>query len=304
MTTRSTFGDQPLSVKKSSPAFGFGKSSRDVAQKVFVSQEHTIKSHAGRGSPGPAVYMMPPSVGGKQPDGRKVDPPVWGFGTANRFRPMSAPVVPAPGHYDDPIKNSAIGPQTLGRRGKVTVSAPIYGFGTAERKHVRKVFVSHNHQRVDMFGMSSPGPATYAMKSTMGKQDESVAETLPSWVFGGAKRTPVEAGRASPGPAAYTLPQAVGPQPDSRRPGSATPSFGSGTRDKRAKIFLGPGHNKGDFGKQSPGPAVNYQLVSSVGNQQHSKMRNAPAPSFSQASRWASYEKEVKANSTPGPGAY
>ena len=72
---------------------------------------------------------------------------------------MSAPPVPAPGHYDDPLgKNSALGPQVLGRRGKTTVSAPMYSFGTAERKHVRKVFVSTAHQKVDMHGLDSPGP--------------------------------------------------------------------------------------------------------------------------------------------------
>ena len=99
MTTRSSFGDQPLGSRKSAPAFGFGSSSRDVAQKCFVSQEHTIKSHAGRGSPGPAVYLLPPSVGGKQPNGRMADPPSWGFGSASRFRSIkSAPMSPAPGH--------------------------------------------------------------------------------------------------------------------------------------------------------------------------------------------------------------
>ena len=67
MTTRSTFGDQPLSRKKSSPAYGFGAASREVSQKVFVSQEHTQKQTAGVGSPGPAVYLLPASVGGTQP---------------------------------------------------------------------------------------------------------------------------------------------------------------------------------------------------------------------------------------------
>jgi len=305
MTTRSTFGDQPLSVKKSAPAFGFGSSSRDTAAKVFVSQQHTIKSHQGRGSPGPATILLPASVGGKQPDGRKHDPPVWTFGTGKaRGRPGSAPIIPAPGHYDDLGRDSAFGAQVLGRRGKTTISAPTYGFGTAERKHVRKVFVSSAHQKVDMYGLASPGPATYGMKTTMGKQDESVMASDPSWVFGGASRTPVEAGMASPGPAAYSLPESVGVQPDSRRAAAPQPSFGSGTRAHREKVFLGPGHEKGVHGRQTPGPAAPYETISAVGGQVHSKMRSAPAPSFSRASRWASYEKESKANSTPGPGAY
>ena len=31
-------------------------------------------------SPGPTKYKLAASVGGKQPDGRKPDPPVWGMG--------------------------------------------------------------------------------------------------------------------------------------------------------------------------------------------------------------------------------
>lgn len=264
MTTRSTFGDQPSSMKKSYPSYGFGTSSREQAGKVFVSQEHTALATAGTQSPGPAVYLLPASVGGKQPDGRKADPPVWGFSTA-----------------------------------------PMMGFGTAERKNVRKVWISQEHMRLDMHGMDSPGPAAkYEIKSTMGKQDHSTAETPPAWVFGSSARAPVEAGLASPGPSAYTLPQSVGPQPDSRRPRSATPGFGAATRDKRAGLYLGPGHEKGAHGKLSPGPAAPYALIESVGKQIHSKTATAPGVPFSKASRWATYEREMRKNSTPGPGAY
>ena len=119
MTTRSMLGDQPL--KASAPKFSFGSSTRDQAGKVFVSQEHTALATAGKGSPGPAVYTLPPSVGGKQPDGRRADPPSWGFGTAQRFRPRTAPVKPdghagnnpGPGHYSAPP--ASVGPQVLGR---------------------------------------------------------------------------------------------------------------------------------------------------------------------------------------------
>ena len=201
-------------------------------------------------------------------------------------------------------KNSAFGEQVLGKPGKTTYTAPKYGFGTAERKHVRKVFVSQAHQKTDMYGLASPGPATYAMKTTMGKQEESVIPSDPSWTFGGAKRTPVEAGKASPGPAAYTLVEAVGNQVDSRKAAAPQPSFGKGTRDHREKVFLGPGHEKGVHGRHTPGPAAGYALPGSVGPQVHSKTRAAPAPTFSKSSRWASYEKEIKANSTPGPGTY
>jgi len=306
-TTRSTFGDQPVSYRKSAPSYGFGAATRDTAQKCFVSQEHTIKSHAGRSSPGPAVYLLPPSVGGKQPDGRKADPPVWGFGTAQRFRPKSAPVkpdghrgnTPGPGAYSTPP--ASVGPQVLGRH----TTEPQMGFGTAERKNVRKVWISQEHMKLDMHGMDSPGPAVgYQIPSTMGKQVHSTAESPAAWVFGSAARAKDQPGRESPGPASVTLPQSVGPQPDSRKPRAATPGFGASTRDMRAALYLGPGHEKGAHGKLSPGPFAPYTLVESVGRQVHSKTGTQPSAAFGKASRWASYERELKKNSTPGPGAY
>ena len=160
MTTYSTFGNQALSAKKSAPSAGFGTASREQAQKLFLTQKHMELACAGRGSPGPAVYTLPPSVGGKQPDGRRADPPMYGFGTASRFRPMSAPNIPAPGHYSTPP--ASVGPQVLGR----FRTEPQMGFGTAERKDVKKVWISQEHMKIDMAGSQSPGPATCGLKST------------------------------------------------------------------------------------------------------------------------------------------
>jgi hypothetical protein len=239
MTTRSTFGDQPSSVKASAPSFGFGTASREQAGKVFVSQEHTALATAGTQSPGPAVYLLPASVGGKQPDGRKADPPVWGFGTAQRFRPKTAPQKPDGRHGNNPgpgyygIPPASVGPQVLARFG----SAPLVGFGTAERKNVRKVFISQEHQKTDLHGFDSPGPAApYTLRSTVGKQESSAMKSPPAWVFGAASRVKDQPGLIGPGPAGYTLPQSVGPQPDSRKPRASTPGFGASTREIRAGL--------------------------------------------------------------------
>lgn len=305
--SRSMLGDQPSSSKKSAPMYGFGTSSRATAAKVFVSQEHTALATAGLHSPGPAVYLLPSSVGGKQPDGRKADPPVWGFGTSQRFRPKSAPIAPnghagnnpGPGHYGLPP--ASVGPQVLARM----ATAPLVGFGTAERKNVKKVFITTEHMKIDMHGMESPGPgAGYQIASTMGKQVHSTADSPPTWIFGSASRPKDQPGLAGPGPAGYTLPQSVGAQPDSRKPRAATPGFGASTRDIRAMIYLGPEQEKGAHGRLSPGPFAKYQMTDAVGRQVASTKATASGAAFGKASRWASYERELKKNSTPGPGAY
>lgn len=229
MTTRSMLGDQPMSTKKSSPSYGFGTSSREVAKKVFVSQQHTILATAGLHSPGPASCTLPNSVGEKQPNSRKQDPPSWGFGTANRFRPMSAPANPAPGHHGRP--QSAHGVQVDSK----FKSQPLFGFGTATRKHTSKVFLSAEHNKIEDHGRASPGPATYLLKAAIGPQLESQMATEPAWQFGGSARARADVGRESPGPV-YLLPQSVGPQPDSRKPRAATPGFGAATREKQGKV--------------------------------------------------------------------
>lgn len=300
MTMSSTFGYNPQSSRRTAPAFGFGACSREQAGKVFVSQEHTALATAGTQSPGPAQYLLPPSVGGKQPDGRKRDPPSWAIGKDERFRyEKKGHATPGPGNYKTPP--ASVGPQVIGRY----KTEPLAGFGTAERKHVRKVFVSQEHQKTDMHGLDGPGPI-YNLKSTLGRQPDSAMRNPPQWGFTTAGRNSLSnlaLAHATPGPA-YNLRASVGPQVDSTKPGAPTPGFGASTRDTRAKLFISTEHEKGVFGNNSPGPAANYKLPASVGPQVLSRDKNAGRPSFSRASRWASYEREVRSNTTPGPGNY
>jgi hypothetical protein len=140
--------------------------------------------------------------------------------------------------------------------------------------------------------------------SVGGKWPLGDRRTEPSYAIASKARPPDGSDKASPGPAAYTLPQSIGPQVDSRKPHGGTATLGAGTRATREKIYLGPNHAQGDYGKGSPGPAAPYALRASVGPQVDSRMREAPRPSFSKNDRWATYIKELKANTTPGPGAY
>ena len=157
------YSKQSLNVKKRAPAYGFGAATRDQANKVFVSQEHTLIAMGGFDSPGPAAYVLPANIGGKQPDARKPDPPVWRFNQADRFlfgygKPDPRP---APGAYE--VQPSIGVKQPNGK----LEDRPAWGFGTATRSHTRKVFVSQDHQKTDFHGVDSPGPARYTLPASV-----------------------------------------------------------------------------------------------------------------------------------------
>lgn len=283
---RTTFGKQPYGSRRSEPSFTFGASTRDVAQKVWISQEHTALATAGTQSPG-AVYTLPASVGGKQPDGRKPDPPVWIFGTAAaRMQPSRVTAnEPGPAAYH---VRSAIGQKVALSRVR---SEPQFTFASKARPPIDP-------------GVTSPGPAGYTLKSTLGKQDESKMLSGSSFsITSKPKPAEEQAAPRSPGPhAAYTLPQSIGKQPDSKKARAATPGFGSSTRDVRAKVYLTYEHEKSFYGTQSTNKW--YTLPSGLGKQVSSKLDTRPRSAFSRASRWAHHEAELKRNTVPGPGSY
>ena len=97
---------------------------------------------------------------------------------------------------------------------------------------------------------------------------------------------------------------AVGPQPEAYRVRAATPSFGTSTRDGQMRVFISHEHGKGVHGRDTPGPAARYYIEGSLGKQVSSKMSTRPRSAFGRASRWAEHEREMRRNSTPGPGAY
>ena len=100
-TTRSMFGDQVYSKRRSAPMFGFGSSTRNQAAKVFLSAEHAKLSTPGF-SPGPSAYTLRASVG-YQADGRKASSPQWVFGSSDRFMASGSKGIQNPGahHAED-----------------------------------------------------------------------------------------------------------------------------------------------------------------------------------------------------------
>lgn len=294
--TRSMFGDQTLSKRASAPSFGFGSSTRTQAGKVFISHEHS-KTVTGE-SPGPAAYTHRASVG-PQIDGSKISSPTWMFGTAERLKyEKRAASSPGPGAYG---MGSSFGSQIS----SAARTEPIAGFGSAGREHVRKVYVSEEHNKA-LHGIDSPGPLAYSLKTTVtNKQDSSRIRNPPTWVFGSTQRFKyehVKRAASSPGPGAYHLQQSVGPQVASTKSSSPMAGFGTSDRTVQNKLYLSPDHEKMHYGKQSPGPSA-YSLPGSVAKQTLSKNSSMPSWGFGTSARWSSDKKGMR-SSTPGPGAY
>ena len=299
---KSTFGPQSYSQRSTLPAYGFGDSTREDARKVFVSSEHTLLATYGRNSPGPATYLLPASVGGRQPDARKHDPPSWAFSKAQRFKILG----PDPG--DDPAPNKYPLPPSLGIKQPLSrcQSEPLIGFGKAAREDVRKVFISKHVAKIERHGLGSPGPAAYAFEPMMGKRQHlSRMDSAASFTFASKMRPPDSIDAEGPGPA-YTLPPAIGPQIETKRSREKAVKFSRSSREDQAKVFISREHGKmGRYGLASPGPAVGYKLGNvTFGKQVTTKYETRPRSAFATASRWGQYEAQLRKNNTPGPGSY
>ena len=160
---------QKLKSLPGGKAFGFGASTRDVANKLFVSQHHTMSLMYGMQSPGPTKYSLPPSVGGKQPDGNKPDPPVWSMGNCERFlygygKPETKGIPPGraggmrPGPADyDPERpacvEEAVGPE---RGGRTIKQVPHWSMGKGTRDQTHKVWITKEITQALRAGSQSP----------------------------------------------------------------------------------------------------------------------------------------------------
>ena len=201
-------GERQLESKTATmPAFGFGSSSRDDQAKVFISEEMDKVRNYGRGSPGPASFMLNPSVG-KQVLSEKAAQPSWVLGTAKRFPKDATAWVPAPGHYGkDEMQGRVapgIGPQII----STSPSPPKFGFGSSNRDHAAKVYISRDHEAATG-GRDAPGPGQYPILPMTGnKVVTSNKTTSQAWGFGTSSRFPdhfKKGARYYPGPGAYVV---------------------------------------------------------------------------------------------------
>lgn len=193
----SGFGRQGLSNRSTNPLYGFGTVNREMAGKVFISPQHASSSF-GRASPGPAaMYQREGGLRGAK----------YGFGTDERFNRLArelsdAADLPGPGSYDD---KGIMGEQTSSR----LATEPAFGFGTSNREHISKVFVSDMHARASgssNMGNFSPSPNAYTLNNGIGVQPTTRGRSAPTWGFGTASRFKDGAYETgSPGPGAYAI---------------------------------------------------------------------------------------------------
>ena len=224
------------------------------------------------------------------------------FGTAERFKfEKCTASSPGPGAYGSTSSFAA-------QVSSAVQSAPNFGFGSAGRHHVEKVYLSEEHQK-SLHGLDSPGPlAGYKMADSVGRQESSRKANHPTYTFGGGGRFQTEdAKRAAsqPGPGTYELRQSVGPQVASNRSSAPMAGFGASTRQTQNKLYISPEHEKMHYGKQSPGPqSGTYTLPPTVGKQFLSRNASMPSWGFGTASRFTTEKKTLRGSQTPGPGAY
>ena len=98
-----TIGPQPDGKYANAPIYSMGASTREVREKVFISQEHNEGMPPFVATPGPAAgYKIDAGIG-KQNLSRHATSPRVSFSRANRWahidRELARNTVPGPGAY-------------------------------------------------------------------------------------------------------------------------------------------------------------------------------------------------------------
>ena len=301
---KSMFGPQPTSSRASSPAYGFGSSTRNHRAKVFAGADFVKAAPISITHMG-ANYETIGAVG-TQADSGKPTLPQWQFGTADRFAITARKRAPGPGAYES---DSAFMSQTLSGRN----SDPFYGFGSSDRDNVKKVFISTAHEKAK-HGIQSPGPAAlYHRKGAFGRHGRELGsfEPSPEFGFGTDDRWQRLSRNLSdsaelPGPGSYHHDSTFNTQHSSKRRTDSSYGFGTSNRDMQSKVFLSEFHAKSSGGPGqvlSPGPAsgVGSTSAPAIGKQNTTRGRSASAWAFGKMDR---FPKGAYATISPGPGAY
>jgi len=198
-----------------------------------------------------------------------------------------------------------LGPQVSSKK----ASAPNYGFGSGTRETQEKVFVSPEHAALQG-NPASPGPAVYSQRASVGPQVDGPKASAPEWAFGTAQRFGSSKYAVGyPAPGTYDADVGIGKQVNSNKTTLPIYGFGSSTRQHQEKVYLTKDHNKGLYGKESPGPSP-YTLNPAVGNQvlsfgptgAYRRIRNGSQPTWV-VGKDARFKAD-RPSLAPGPGAY
>ena len=227
-------------------------------------------------SPGPQVYEINSSVGGRQVNAALRSAASYGFTQSNRFNTQLDERGPGPAEYypihqqhspmvafgaatrDNKVlkvdvrgwaADPGMGKQLLAGR----ATAPIYGFGSCPREKAGQVTSPAFKPDGTVV---SPGPV-YKTEASVGKQVLATKKTNPRPIIGGYAAAALEELRAfsgvSPGPAAYHVPRSTTRQlqagkktPPARSFGTAARFGGGGIRPSSARRIVdeptpGPG---------------------------------------------------------------
>ncbi|KAG8463235.1 hypothetical protein KFE25_011232 [Diacronema lutheri] len=276
---RSTFGAQPLSHRPTAPSYGFGSTTRAGAARVF--QEGRVPSDSP--SPGPAGYRPAESAVGKQPSSRKLSSPSYGFGTSVRFG-LDSP------RGSDASSSPSASPAALSPRGALPG-------GRSARA-------------------SAPGPGSYALPSSFGRQADARRLSPPNAAFGTSERDDaaklylgpegerLQAGRHSPGPATATLPGSFLKQAEAKA--RSAPAWGFGSSSQRGTAAEAAALRNA---AATPGPQ-HYATIAFAAGGSAGRGAGRPAPlfTFPRASReevsrmWVSSEHARARSGLAGPG--
>ena len=283
--TRSTYGPQTLSSRRSGPSFSFGTGPARAPPALEVDlgmlragllPAASVNTRAS--TPGPIYKPQPtrkrlgdgprPSFGSQE----QRPASLGGGGGGGVSRASGRSTLPGPGSYKLP---GSVGPQALSR----CKSNNAYSFGGA-KQHTAAVR-----------NTADPGPV-YDVPQSATRRGVIVRAT---YSFGNEIRDRVSRLDRMPGPGTYQLPDAIGPQFSSASRSGAVISFGQPkiTGESGRPVALAEG-------KHSPGPK--YTLPKTLGKQAASGKRSSPYMAFTRAERFPG--PRMSEIGTPGPGDY
>ena len=171
-----TAAKQKLDEKQRAPTFKFGSSQRSDGSKIYMHRADTTgdvtdpnRAAAGRGVPGPGAYgTMGPSM-----EKTKKSAPRFSFGLKPTIQETTSATTIniGPGTYLSP---SSIGKQVISMR----PTSPGFSMGTCDREKMGEVLQPGFSPNVKN---PSPGPSKYESPSGVGKQLQSMPESVESW---------------------------------------------------------------------------------------------------------------------------